>query len=236
MFLWHQKFKGKSQQEYGRVECSYFFVIFRKWIKTESSFPLDMWPLDSLQNLFHLWPLVFQGYCEEQGAVGGAGLEDDLNDLRLEEENEQPPLILETDWLSGRLYPPIRGLLWCCYEHVTQGGQGQDQRLGVFLNAQSVQEPVCKSVCAFVCSHTSYSPSPLPPALPFPSVPPAQAQLTLCMYMCQPLKDMLQFENEYLWVCALDVWSKTKKKHNVAVSSFKTHTLTQALCKTKVIV
>uniref|UniRef100_A0A671WUG0 WD repeat domain, phosphoinositide interacting 2 n=1 Tax=Sparus aurata TaxID=8175 RepID=A0A671WUG0_SPAAU len=36
-------------------------------------------------------------YCEEQGAVGGAGLEDDLNDLRLEEENEQPPLILETD-------------------------------------------------------------------------------------------------------------------------------------------
>lgn len=39
----------------------------------------------------------FLGYCEEQGAVGGAGLEDDLNDLRLEEENEQPPLILETD-------------------------------------------------------------------------------------------------------------------------------------------
>ncbi|PWA33245.1 hypothetical protein CCH79_00013685 [Gambusia affinis] len=37
------------------------------------------------------------GYCDEQGAVGGAGLEDDLNDLRLEEENEQPPLILETD-------------------------------------------------------------------------------------------------------------------------------------------
>lgn len=41
--------------------------------------------------------LCFLGYCEEQGAVGGAGLEDDLNDLRLEEENEQPPLILETD-------------------------------------------------------------------------------------------------------------------------------------------
>uniref|UniRef100_A0A8C4GI23 WD repeat domain, phosphoinositide interacting 2 n=1 Tax=Dicentrarchus labrax TaxID=13489 RepID=A0A8C4GI23_DICLA len=40
---------------------------------------------------------VTKGYCEEQGAVGGAGLEDDLNDLRLEEENEQPPLILETD-------------------------------------------------------------------------------------------------------------------------------------------
>uniref|UniRef100_A0A3Q3F012 WD repeat domain, phosphoinositide interacting 2 n=1 Tax=Labrus bergylta TaxID=56723 RepID=A0A3Q3F012_9LABR len=40
---------------------------------------------------------VTKGYCDEQGAVGGAGLEDDLNDLRLEEENEQPPLILETD-------------------------------------------------------------------------------------------------------------------------------------------
>lgn len=32
--------------------------------------------------------------------MGGAGLEDDLNDLRLEEENEQPPLILETDWIT----------------------------------------------------------------------------------------------------------------------------------------
>lgn len=29
--------------------------------------------------------------------MGGAGLEEDLGDLRLEEENEQPPLILETD-------------------------------------------------------------------------------------------------------------------------------------------
>lgn len=49
-----------------------------------------------------VWPLtsgVCPGYCEEQGAVGGAGLEEDLGDLRLEEENEQPPLILETDWL-----------------------------------------------------------------------------------------------------------------------------------------
>lgn len=146
-----------------RGDVHIFFVNFRKWIKKESSFPLDMWPVDLLQNVFDLWPLVFLGYCEEQGAVGGAGLEDDLNDLRLEEENEQPPLILETDWLSGRLYPPIRGLLWCCYEHVTQGGQGQDQRLGVFLNAQSVQEPVCKSVCAFVCSHASYSPPPFLP-------------------------------------------------------------------------
>lgn len=44
-----------------------------------------------------LTPAVCPGYCEEQGAVGGAGLEDDLGDLRLEEENEQPPLILETD-------------------------------------------------------------------------------------------------------------------------------------------
>lgn len=52
--------------------------------------------------VFRLTPLTscncgFQGYCEEQGAVGGAGLEDDLHDLRLDEENEQPPLILETD-------------------------------------------------------------------------------------------------------------------------------------------
>lgn len=42
-------------------------------------------------------PVFAPGYCEEQGAVGGAGLEEDLGDLRLEEENEQPPLILETD-------------------------------------------------------------------------------------------------------------------------------------------
>lgn len=39
----------------------------------------------------------FLGYCEEQGAVGGVGLDDDLSDLRLEEDNEQPPLILETE-------------------------------------------------------------------------------------------------------------------------------------------
>lgn len=55
-----------------------------------------------LFSLFALWP-CFLGYCEEQGAVGGAGLEDDLNDLRLEEENEQPPLILETDWAAGSI-------------------------------------------------------------------------------------------------------------------------------------
>lgn len=59
--------------------------------KKESAFEqLCMWPLTSG---------VCPGYCEEQGAVGGAGLEEDLGDLRLEEENEQPPLILETDWL-----------------------------------------------------------------------------------------------------------------------------------------
>uniref|UniRef100_A0A3B4ZT06 WD repeat domain, phosphoinositide interacting 2 n=1 Tax=Stegastes partitus TaxID=144197 RepID=A0A3B4ZT06_9TELE len=62
-------------------------------------------PNEILEPGSHDRPLVTQtysaavtkGYCEEQGAVGGAGLEDDLNDLRLEEENEQPPLILETD-------------------------------------------------------------------------------------------------------------------------------------------
>lgn len=37
------------------------------------------------------------GYPEDQGAVGGAGVEDDINALHLDEENEQPPLILETD-------------------------------------------------------------------------------------------------------------------------------------------
>ncbi|KAG7239438.1 hypothetical protein INR49_028909 [Caranx melampygus] len=62
-------------------------------------------PSEILEQGSHDRPLVAQtysaavtkGYCEEQGAVGGTGLEDDLNDLRLEEENEQPPLILETD-------------------------------------------------------------------------------------------------------------------------------------------
>lgn len=46
------------------------------------------------------WPcMVFigSGYSEDQGAVGGAGVEDDMNTLHLDEENEQPPLILETD-------------------------------------------------------------------------------------------------------------------------------------------
>lgn len=140
-----------------------------------------------------IWPSTscFLGYCEEQGAVGGAGLEDDLNDLRLEEENEQPPLILETDWLNGRLDPPIRELLWCCYENVTQGGQGQDQRLGVFLNAQSVQEPVCKSVC----SHTrlSFSSSALF-SLSF-----AWAGQTDALHVHVPTaKNMLHCENKYL--------------------------------------
>ncbi|XP_033998165.1 WD repeat domain phosphoinositide-interacting protein 2 [Trematomus bernacchii] len=62
-------------------------------------------PSNEILEQSHDRPLVAQtysaavtkGYSEEQGAVGGAGLEDDLNDLRLEEENEQPPLILETD-------------------------------------------------------------------------------------------------------------------------------------------
>uniref|UniRef100_A0A8C6KI94 WD repeat domain, phosphoinositide interacting 2 n=1 Tax=Nothobranchius furzeri TaxID=105023 RepID=A0A8C6KI94_NOTFU len=62
-------------------------------------------PNEILEQGSHDRPLVAQtysaavskGYCEEQGAVGGAGLEEDLSDLRLEEENEQPPLILETD-------------------------------------------------------------------------------------------------------------------------------------------
>lgn len=40
---------------------------------------------------------VGSGYTEDQGAVGGAGMEDDMNALHLDEENEQPPLILETD-------------------------------------------------------------------------------------------------------------------------------------------
>ncbi|XP_029946025.1 WD repeat domain phosphoinositide-interacting protein 2-like [Salarias fasciatus] len=61
-------------------------------------------PNEILERGSHDRPLVAQtysaavtkGYCEEQGGGGGAGLEDDLNDLRLE-ENEQPPLILETD-------------------------------------------------------------------------------------------------------------------------------------------
>ncbi|XP_061605601.1 WD repeat domain phosphoinositide-interacting protein 2 isoform X3 [Phyllopteryx taeniolatus] len=62
-------------------------------------------PNEILEQGSHDRPLVAQtysasvtkGYCDEQGAVGGAGLDDDLNSLRLEDENEQPPLILETD-------------------------------------------------------------------------------------------------------------------------------------------
>lgn len=78
----------------------------------------------SILSIFHVWP-CFLGYCEEQGAVGGAGLEEDINDLRLEEENEQPPLILETDWLGGEPDPSVRGRLWCCYSKCdTVGGVG----------------------------------------------------------------------------------------------------------------
>uniref|UniRef100_A0A669D775 WD repeat domain, phosphoinositide interacting 2 n=1 Tax=Oreochromis niloticus TaxID=8128 RepID=A0A669D775_ORENI len=62
-------------------------------------------PNEILEQGSHDRPLVAQtysaavskGYCEEQGAVGGVGLDDDLSDLRLEEDNEQPPLILETE-------------------------------------------------------------------------------------------------------------------------------------------
>uniref|UniRef100_A0AAR2L9J0 WD repeat domain phosphoinositide-interacting protein 2 n=1 Tax=Pygocentrus nattereri TaxID=42514 RepID=A0AAR2L9J0_PYGNA len=58
-----------------------------------------------LEQTAHERPLVAQtysaavakGYSEDQGAVGGAGVEDDMNALHLDEENEQPPLILETD-------------------------------------------------------------------------------------------------------------------------------------------
>ncbi len=78
------------------------------------------------------WPcMVFigSGYSEDQGAVGGAGVEDDMNTLHLDEENEQPPLILETDWAAAshalggrwnRLSDIAEGgfLLWCCYGHV----------------------------------------------------------------------------------------------------------------------
>uniref|UniRef100_A0AAX7UMR1 WD repeat domain phosphoinositide-interacting protein 2 n=1 Tax=Astatotilapia calliptera TaxID=8154 RepID=A0AAX7UMR1_ASTCA len=62
-------------------------------------------PNEILEQGSHDRPLVAQtysaavskGYCEEQGAVGGVGLDDDLSDLHLEEDNEQPPLILETE-------------------------------------------------------------------------------------------------------------------------------------------
>ncbi|MGH0129277.1 UNVERIFIED_CONTAM: hypothetical protein FKN15_038660 [Acipenser sinensis] len=40
---------------------------------------------------------VAKGYSEDQGAVGGVDLDDDMNSLRLDEENEQPPMILQTD-------------------------------------------------------------------------------------------------------------------------------------------
>ncbi|XP_026110993.1 WD repeat domain phosphoinositide-interacting protein 2-like [Carassius auratus] len=58
-----------------------------------------------LEQTAHDRPLVAQtysaavakGYTEDQGAVGGAGVEEDMNALHLDEENEHPPLILETD-------------------------------------------------------------------------------------------------------------------------------------------
>ncbi|KAK6476183.1 WD repeat domain phosphoinositide-interacting protein 2-like [Huso huso] len=58
-----------------------------------------------LESTTHDRPLVAQtysaavakGYSEDQGAVGGVGLDDDMTSLRLDEENEQPPMILQTD-------------------------------------------------------------------------------------------------------------------------------------------
>ncbi|KPP60177.1 hypothetical protein Z043_121843, partial [Scleropages formosus] len=41
--------------------------------------------------------VVIKGYSEDQGAAGGIGVEEDMSCLRLDEENEQPPMTLETD-------------------------------------------------------------------------------------------------------------------------------------------
>ncbi|KAJ8246097.1 hypothetical protein GJAV_G00263620 [Gymnothorax javanicus] len=62
-------------------------------------------PNEILEPTNHDRPLVAQnyctgmakGYCEDQGAVGGPCIEDDLSSLHLDEENEQPPMILRTD-------------------------------------------------------------------------------------------------------------------------------------------
>ncbi|KAJ8284098.1 hypothetical protein COCON_G00029480 [Conger conger] len=40
---------------------------------------------------------VARGYSEDHGAAGGPGIEDELSSLHLDEENEQPPMILQTD-------------------------------------------------------------------------------------------------------------------------------------------
>ncbi|KAG9349804.1 hypothetical protein JZ751_026157 [Albula glossodonta] len=62
-------------------------------------------PGEMLEPSNHDRPLVAQnyaagaakGYCDDQGASGGSGMDDDLSSLRLDEENEQPPMILQTD-------------------------------------------------------------------------------------------------------------------------------------------
>nr|XP_014352683.1 PREDICTED: WD repeat domain phosphoinositide-interacting protein 2 isoform X5 [Latimeria chalumnae] len=59
-----------------------------------------------LEPTSHDRPLVAQAYnaaaaakvySEDQGAVGGVSLEDDVSALRLDEDNEQPPMILQTE-------------------------------------------------------------------------------------------------------------------------------------------
>lgn len=42
-------------------------------------------------------PALSAAYADELGAVGGAGLEDEARALRLEDDSEQPPMILRTD-------------------------------------------------------------------------------------------------------------------------------------------
>lgn len=147
-----------------------------------------------LQNIFPVWP-CFPGYCEEQGAVGGAGLEDDLNDLRLEEENEQPPLILETDWAGGRPDPSIRGLLWCCCGKCDTQWGGRIQRPGVFLNA--VQE----LVRAIICSHTFVI-----------FLPQFRLRGSNWCFACTCANRRKRPPHGSVWERVLDVWFKKKKK------------------------
>uniref|UniRef100_A0A672K3W7 WD repeat domain phosphoinositide-interacting protein 2 n=1 Tax=Sinocyclocheilus grahami TaxID=75366 RepID=A0A672K3W7_SINGR len=79
--------------------CTVFFM--NQFLLDGSAEPAN----EILEQTAHDRPLVAQtysaavakGYTADQGAVGGAGVEDDMNTLHLDEENEQPPLILETD-------------------------------------------------------------------------------------------------------------------------------------------
>lgn len=173
--------------------------------------------------MFDLWPF-FLGYCEEQGAVGGAGLEEDINDLRLEEENEQPPLILETDWSGGEPDPSLRGRVWCCYskcDTVVGGGGGggwiQDQEArGVFKRCSGAH--LCAHLLAYVCHFSSLS---------F-----ASAGQTDALHVHVPTAETRSHVSES--VCWMFDLKKTKQT-NVAMS-LKAHTGTQALCKKIVIV